>query len=169
MTGNDARPADIADGATATAERERLESRLDDIEERVAELEAATQAVRGYAGAVRAVNREVERRADLALSRATAAERGSDGGARDRGTGDDAATTPGGDAGDPRSRPGDATPTADGAVPSESALDAALPDDRPSSGDRDGGDGRGGRGGGQSGEDGSAWAEDALSRLRESL
>ncbi|ELZ37483.1 DUF7310 family coiled-coil domain-containing protein [Halorubrum tebenquichense] len=145
VTGNDARPADVADDATATAERERLESRLDDLEERVAELEAATQAVRGYVGAVRAVNREVERRADLALSRATAAERGND---------------------------------ADGAVPSESALDAALPDDRPSSGGRSNGDGgagrsdgrdsRGGSGDGDDG-DGGAWAEDALSRLRESL
>ncbi|VTT87003.1 hypothetical protein DM2_3041 [Halorubrum sp. DM2] len=164
MTGNDASPADVADGAAATAERERLESRLDDLEERVAELEAATQAVRGYVGAVRAVNREVERRADLALSRATAAERGSDGN-----VGDTVEAIPDGDAGDTGSRPRDATPSADGAVPSESALDAALPNDRPSSGDWGGGDGGGGRGDGEGGDDDGAWAEDALSRLRESL
>jgi len=177
VTGNDARPADVADGATATAERERLESRLDDLEERVAELEAATQAVRGYVGAVRAVNREVERRADLALSRATAAERRSDGGARGRGAGDggtdndDPATTSEGDAAETGDRRRDATSTVDGAVPSESALDAALPDDRPSSegwGGSDGWDGREGSEGGDDGE-GGAWAGDALSRLRESL
>lgn len=167
VTGNEARPADVADGATATAERERLESRLDDLEERVAELEAATQAVRGYVGAVRAVNREVERRADLALSRATAAERGSD-----AGVSDGVPATPDRDTAGSQSERRDATATADGAVPSESALDAALPDDRPSSGDRRGGDGRNERGGSESGdedEDGGAWAGDALSRLRESL
>jgi len=147
VTGSDARPADAAAGAEATAERERLESRLDDLEERVAELEAATQAVRGYAGAIRAVNREVERRADLALARATQADRGSDGGNCLDGAESD---------GEP----------ADSAVPSESALDAALPDDRSTPGSRMGGDGTDGDAGG--GDDG-AWATDALDRLRESL
>lgn len=150
VTGSDASPADAAAEAAATAERERLESRLDDLEERVAELEAATQAVRGYAGAVRAVNREVERRADLALARATEAGRGSD---RDGGSG----------APDRGARNGD---DPDSAVPSESALDAALPDDRPTSGARAGNSERGGSGG--EGDDG-AWAADALDRLRESL
>ncbi|QAU13097.1 hypothetical protein EKH57_10405 [Halorubrum sp. BOL3-1] len=169
VTGTDARPADIAGDAEATAERERLESRLDDLEDRVAELEAATQAVRGYAGAVRAVNREVERRADLALARATAAERETDGG-----EGDDAAVSPDDAGADSPSRRRDATPAVDvdGAVPSESALDAALPDDRPASGPRAGGDhgDTGGDGGdGSNGGDGGAWAGDALDRLRESL
>jgi hypothetical protein len=152
VTGDDVRPADAAADARATAERERLESRLDDVEERVAELEAATQALRGYAGAVRAVNGEVERRADLALARATEAGRaaGHDGGGGlDRETNEVAGP--------------------DGAVPSESALDAALPDDRPASGPRTGTDGGGeGDGTASDGDDG-AWATDALDRLRESL
>lgn len=48
----------------------RLESEIDDLESRVAELEAATEALRGYAGSVRSVNRAVERRADRALATA---------------------------------------------------------------------------------------------------
>jgi hypothetical protein len=40
-----------------------------DIESRVAELEAAVEALRGYLGSVQAVNDDVERRADLALAR----------------------------------------------------------------------------------------------------
>ena len=137
VTGSETRPADVAAGAEATAERERLESRLDDLEARVAELESATQAIRGYAGAIRAVNREVERRADLALARAAAAGRDSETDA-------------------PR-------PAATaGGVPSGVALAAALPDDRPTTGPRTGGDGND--------EDGDgAWAADALDRLRESL
>jgi hypothetical protein len=40
------------------------------VEKRVAELEAATQALRGYVGNVRSVNERVEERADAALARA---------------------------------------------------------------------------------------------------
>lgn len=178
ITGSDARPADVAAGAEATAERERLESRIDDLEERVAELEAATQAVRGYVGSVRAVNREVERRADLALARATTANREADaadagGESREVAAGDDRRTRARDEAGSARA----------GAVPSESALDAALPDDRPPSrgradGGKIGGSGGGGRsldsaetGSDEGGSDGDedAWATEALDRLRESL
>ena len=176
VAGSEARPGDIADDAEAAAERERLESRLTDLEERVAELEAATQAVRGYAGAVRAVNREVERRADLALSRATTATRATDGDegndfvaefgqsdlAVESSEGDLATDTEADGSGARSGR--DPTSTAAGgeAVPSESALDAALPDDRPGSEPRgdDDGSGEGGDG---------AWATAALDRLRESL
>jgi len=64
----------LADGA-ATAERvEALEARLDDLTDRIAELEAATQALRGYVGNVRSVNREVEQRADAALAKAESLE-----------------------------------------------------------------------------------------------
>lgn len=59
--------------AAVTAERlETLETTVEDLEDRVTELEAATQALRGYVGNVRAVNRGVEERADLALSRVEA-------------------------------------------------------------------------------------------------
>ncbi len=61
----------------ALSEEEPLEraDRLDDLETRVAELEAAVQAIRGYVGEVRAVNEDVERRADRALRKAEAVER----------------------------------------------------------------------------------------------
>lgn len=60
----------------ALAEDEPLEraDHLDDLEARVAELEAAVQALRGYVGSVRAVNEEVERRADRAFRKASAVE-----------------------------------------------------------------------------------------------
>ncbi|MFQ3318244.1 MAG: hypothetical protein ACI8UR_000402 [Natronomonas sp.] len=50
-------------------------TRLDDLDERVTELEAAVQALRGYVGSVRAVNDDIEHRADLALRKAAALER----------------------------------------------------------------------------------------------
>lgn len=69
MAGDD--PADVDSELTAggsAADRQAGDDRLDELAERVAELEAATQAVRGYVGGVRAVNRTVERRADAALA-----------------------------------------------------------------------------------------------------
>ena len=61
----------------ALSEEEPIEraDRLDDLETRVAELEAAVQAIRGYVGEVRAINEDVERRADRALRKAEAVER----------------------------------------------------------------------------------------------
>ena len=61
----------------ALSDEEPLEriDRLDDLEERVVELEAAVQALRGYVGSVRAVNEDVERRADRAFRKAAAVER----------------------------------------------------------------------------------------------
>ncbi len=58
----------IADRATLDARVEDLESNLAALTDRLDELEAAVEAVRGFAGGVRAVNRDVERRADLALA-----------------------------------------------------------------------------------------------------
>lgn len=150
VTGTDAAVADVADDAAATAERASLETRLTDLEARVEELEAATQALRGYAGSVRAVNREVERRADLALARASGGGERDGNGANDAGRhGDDA-----------DHRRGDVA----SAVPSESALDAAIP-----SGPRsDRGDGRRSEADASETDDGS-WRAGALDRLRESL
>lgn len=61
----------------ALAEEEPVSrtDRLDDLETRVAELEAAVQALRGYVGSVRAINEDVERRADRALRKAESVER----------------------------------------------------------------------------------------------
>jgi len=64
----------LAEGAAAADRVSTLESRVEELTDRVAELEAATQALRGYVGNVRAVNDEVEQRAEEALAKATAAQ-----------------------------------------------------------------------------------------------
>lgn len=66
--GADVGPADLADATEAAAELKHASGRLDELEDRVAELESATQALRGYVGSIRAVNERVERRADRALA-----------------------------------------------------------------------------------------------------
>jgi septal ring factor EnvC (AmiA/AmiB activator) len=60
----------LPDAAAQEARLDELDARVRDVETRLDELDAAVQAVRGYVGAVRAVNREVERRADAALAAA---------------------------------------------------------------------------------------------------
>lgn len=65
-----------ADGEVANR-IQTAESDIEDLTERVAELEAATQALRGYVGNVRAVNEEVRERADLALETAERVEAAS--------------------------------------------------------------------------------------------
>lgn len=177
VAGTDGPVTDIADGAAATAERERLAERLDAVEERVAELEAATQAVRGYAGAIRAVNREVERRADLALARATAARDG--GGATGRDDDRDAVATSGRETATPDAEAattGSEAAEVGGVVPSERALNAALPSDNRRS--RDGPAGRHGADPDEGVERRDADSDEtggeplgtaALERLRESL
>lgn len=60
--------AGLADAATLTDRVEDHDERLATLEERVDDLDAATQAVRGYVGSVRSVNEDVERRADAALA-----------------------------------------------------------------------------------------------------
>lgn len=166
LTGADDAVADLGDEASANAEREELSSRLDELEARVEELEAATQAIRGYVGSIRAVNQAVERRADLALAKAS--ENG-DGAAGDETMTGDGATANESSIGDAT---GDATAddslAAD--VPSERDLDAAVPTDR-----------RRGNGTGSAAEpaidrpetDGEnaddSWRDGALDRLRDSL
>jgi hypothetical protein len=69
----------LADGetdlaaVTEAAEYERtldeLRERVDELESQVTDLTASVQAVRGYVGNVRTVNRDVERRADAALAK----------------------------------------------------------------------------------------------------
>lgn len=65
----------LADGAYRIDE---LDERTDTQDRRLAELEAAVLALRGYVGNVRAVNRRVEHRADAALSRVEALESGEE-------------------------------------------------------------------------------------------
>lgn len=64
----------LAEDAQALERLETLENRCEEFEARIAELEAATQALRGYVGNVRAVNEEVETRAEAALAKAEALE-----------------------------------------------------------------------------------------------
>ena len=162
LTGTDDAVADLGDEASASAEREELSTRLDDLEARVAELEAATQAVRGYVGSIRSVNQAVERRADLALAKASE---------NDDTLADDKPTARGDTAADES----DIDDTFDGDslganVPSEAELDAAVPTDhRRKKGtesaigtaiDRTETDGENAD---------STWRADALDRLRDTL
>lgn len=160
VTGTEHSVADVPDGAAAAAEREELVARLDDVEARVEELEAATQALRGYVGSVRAVNREIERRADLALARTSGA--------------DSAAT-------DPVTDPGEGQRESVSTVPSEAAINAAIPSEPEREAER-GAAAHGGAprpGGGESDDtraercddrsDDGSWSSSALDRLRESL
>lgn len=132
-----------------------LRRRLDELEARVDELDAATQAVRGYVGSVRAVNEEVERRADLALA---VAREAADNGVADNDLADSDV--------DDRSAEGTSPLPSDAdierALPEDPAASAAVPGDRNGRGDRHDGDRAGGDG---RTDDGAT----VLDRLRESL
>jgi hypothetical protein len=68
---------DLSELATEGETRERvaaLETEVGELADQVSELEAATQALRGYVGNVRAVNRDIEQRADTALAKAESVE-----------------------------------------------------------------------------------------------
>lgn len=69
-------------GDVPSADAESLEHRLDELEGRVDELDAALQAVRGFLGGIDAVNEAVESRADAAIAAVDRLERrleGADG------------------------------------------------------------------------------------------
>ncbi|MFC4449302.1 DUF7310 family coiled-coil domain-containing protein [Halorussus aquaticus] len=74
VTDDDRDLTDLRDAAELTNSVETLAERLDDVEDRLDELDAATQALRGHVGNVRAVNDSVERRADAALAKAETLE-----------------------------------------------------------------------------------------------
>lgn len=61
-------PSSLETAVELAARVEQAEDRLDDLAERQLATEAAVQALRGYVGQVRSVNRDVERRADAALA-----------------------------------------------------------------------------------------------------
>lgn len=68
LTDGDGDLTALAEGAAAAERIDALEADVADIREDVAELSAATQALRGYVGNVRSVNESVEERADAALA-----------------------------------------------------------------------------------------------------
>jgi hypothetical protein len=67
--------AAVAEAAERERELDELRARIDDLESQFADLAASVQAVRGYVGNVRTVNRDVERRADAALAKVEELER----------------------------------------------------------------------------------------------
>ena len=70
-------PEHVAERAALTGRVEGIEATVTDAEERLSELEAAVQALRGYVGEVRTVNRDVEQRADSALAKVEELEAGA--------------------------------------------------------------------------------------------
>ncbi|MFC4358756.1 hypothetical protein ACFO0N_12465 [Halobium salinum] len=158
----------LPERAALAARLGEVETQLETVESRLDELDAATQAVRGYVGGVRAVNRDVERRADAALaavdrleramadgsgiagddglSRAVAAARDEtpvgESGGNDGGDGSDDACDPSSSGGvrSGADLTGDDADAADGAGSTDSA-DSESPVDTVESGDRGGHDG----------------------------
>jgi len=141
---------ELVDAAAATADATDRAQRLDDVEQRVAELEAATQALRGYVGNVRSVNEDVEERADAAFATVSELERrvqaleddGSRGQSSPDRRRDDAGSKPEalGSGTEPRGPPG----ASSGEPAWLAAADDRLPEsdgDCPTETDRDGDDG----------------------------
>ncbi len=77
VTGGDHDLSGLADEADALDRLEQLEEQFETIQDSLAELEASTQALRGYVGNIRAVNEDVEQRAELALAKAEEIEAGT--------------------------------------------------------------------------------------------
>lgn len=75
LSDGDTPVAQLDDAETIEQRLNTIETAVEDLTARVAELEAASSALRGYAAGVRAVNEDVERRADLALAKAETIER----------------------------------------------------------------------------------------------
>lgn len=68
LTGDDHDLETLTETGDIARRVEQLESELESATARIEELEAATQALRGYVGNVRSVNQDVERRADAAIA-----------------------------------------------------------------------------------------------------
>lgn len=74
LTDGDATLPELESRADLLDRIDELGERTAALERRLDELDAATQAIRGYVGNVRSVNRDVERRADAALAAVEALE-----------------------------------------------------------------------------------------------
>jgi chromosome segregation ATPase len=69
LTEGDVDHSPVADDAAVVARLDELEDRAAALDERLAEVESAVQALRGYVGGVESVNEDVERRANAAVAR----------------------------------------------------------------------------------------------------
>ncbi|ELZ91819.1 hypothetical protein C440_15944 [Haloferax mucosum ATCC BAA-1512] len=74
LTGTDTDLSNLEDLAAVEARVADLESTVETLTDRIDEVDAATQAIRGYLGGVRTVNEDVERRANAALAKAESLE-----------------------------------------------------------------------------------------------
>ncbi|KAB1192208.1 hypothetical protein GJR96_01615 [Haloferax sp. MBLA0076] len=74
VTGTDTDVSSLEDVAAIEDRLSAVESTVESLSERLDEVDAATQAVRGYLGGVRTVNEDVERRANAALAKAESLE-----------------------------------------------------------------------------------------------
>lgn len=74
ITDGDADFSSLEDLAAIERRVTELESAVESLTDRLDEMDAATQAMRGYLGGVRAVNEDVERRANAALAKAESLE-----------------------------------------------------------------------------------------------
>ncbi|MEF8837932.1 MAG: hypothetical protein V5A18_00320 [Haloarculaceae archaeon] len=77
----------VAEGAATAEQVADLEDRLGRLEDEVADLDAATQALRGYVGEVRSINEDVEETAASAMAKAERAQSAADGAPRSPGGG----------------------------------------------------------------------------------
>ncbi|WP_332898333.1 DUF7310 family coiled-coil domain-containing protein [Haladaptatus sp. CMSO5] len=75
LTDTDQPVSDLEHVAALTQRIDAVTDRLDTIDERLDRLDAAVQAVRGYVGQQKAVNDDVEQRADAALAAVDRLER----------------------------------------------------------------------------------------------
>jgi hypothetical protein len=113
---------DVRAAAETGARLDDLETDLGELQDRVCELEAATQALRGYVGNVRAVNEDVASTADAALEKAETIEA-----ALSAPDPDDSTTDTGNSADQPRTR---APETAGGSDQCEPVAAGQTPDHR---------------------------------------
>ncbi|WP_225317598.1 MULTISPECIES: hypothetical protein [Haloferax] len=74
LTGTDTDVSALEDLAAIETRISDLESTVESISDRLDDVDAATQAIRGYVGGVRTVNEDVERRANAALAKAESLE-----------------------------------------------------------------------------------------------
>lgn len=75
LTDEEVEPASLSDAATVERRLQELEARSDRLETRLADAEAAVDAVRGRNGSERQADRDTERTAERALATAREVER----------------------------------------------------------------------------------------------